>query len=207
LNSSDRVLQIGGGTGVFTLSLVQHSDEVHFTDLITYDDFAVVQDLLEKIEFTSDIYYSSTDAAHLSYKENSFDKVFAMDVLEHVPQEEKAIREISRVLKPNGKLIVSAPIEVGVPLLIRETYRQISEYTDDIDEKRRNTESINELIRGVVKRPSISDPASHRGYDYRQTRKYMRSEFESVSTNFCPVNSLKTLNLTAIITAENPRRL
>lgn len=39
----------------------------------------------------------------------SFDTVLSAEVLEHVPDPEKALREIIRVLKPGGKLVMSIP--------------------------------------------------------------------------------------------------
>lgn len=48
IGSSDRVLQIGGGTGVFSLSLAEYANNVHFTDVKQYVDFDAVQQLLRK---------------------------------------------------------------------------------------------------------------------------------------------------------------
>ena len=39
----------------------------------------------------------------------SFDAVFMMEVLEHVPEPQQALSEIRRVLKPGGRLILSVP--------------------------------------------------------------------------------------------------
>ncbi|MBI3255355.1 MAG: methyltransferase domain-containing protein [Candidatus Andersenbacteria bacterium] len=39
----------------------------------------------------------------------SFDTVLSAEVLEHVPDPEKALREMYRVLKPGGKLVMSIP--------------------------------------------------------------------------------------------------
>jgi ubiquinone/menaquinone biosynthesis C-methylase UbiE len=47
------------------------------------------------------------DATHLDFPDNSFDCVFCTEVLEHVPEVEKAAREISRVAKSH--------VVVGVP--------------------------------------------------------------------------------------------
>lgn len=55
-----------------------------------------------------------------------------------MPDERTAISEISRVTAEGGTVVVSAPVEVGPPILIREGYRFI-------DRKRRLTESPSEL--------------------------------------------------------------
>jgi ubiquinone/menaquinone biosynthesis C-methylase UbiE len=48
---------------------------------------------------------------HLPFEDNYFDVVFALSTLEHISDIDIAIREIKRVLKPNGSIIVSSPTE------------------------------------------------------------------------------------------------
>lgn len=49
------------------------------------------------------------DACHLPYHNNSFDIVVSFDVFEHISNDSKAISEIYRVLKDQGKLIFTVP--------------------------------------------------------------------------------------------------
>jgi SAM-dependent methyltransferase len=49
------------------------------------------------------------DATNLPFEDESFDLVTMLDVLEHVEQDEAAVREIHRVLKPGGAFILSVP--------------------------------------------------------------------------------------------------
>lgn len=46
---------------------------------------------------------------HLAYLSESFDIVTALDVLEHVDEDLKAMSEIHRVLRPGGMLLVTVP--------------------------------------------------------------------------------------------------
>ena len=48
------------------------------------------------------------DAMNLPFKDNSFDSCIFTRTLEHIPNREKAFEEISRVVKPEGDLIIMA---------------------------------------------------------------------------------------------------
>ena len=49
------------------------------------------------------------DAHALPYKDESFDYVLAIEVFEHLRKPSQAAAEIHRVLKPNGKAVVTIP--------------------------------------------------------------------------------------------------
>lgn len=49
------------------------------------------------------------DALNLPFKDASFDKIICSEVLEHLPNDQQAMREIVRVLKESGTLAVSVP--------------------------------------------------------------------------------------------------
>lgn len=51
------------------------------------------------------------DLTALPEKDNSFDLVLCSHVLEHIPNDKKALEEIYRVLKPNGKAILLVPLD------------------------------------------------------------------------------------------------
>jgi SAM-dependent methyltransferase len=49
------------------------------------------------------------DAHHLPFMGNLFEKVYFYDVIEHVENPSQCLREIRRVLKPNGTVEISTP--------------------------------------------------------------------------------------------------
>jgi SAM-dependent methyltransferase len=49
------------------------------------------------------------DATAMPFADESFDRVIAAEVLEHVPSDQRAMREIARVLRPGGLLAVTVP--------------------------------------------------------------------------------------------------
>lgn len=55
-----------------------------------------------------------SDAASIPVENGSFDVVICTEVLEHVPEPIKVIQEISRILRPGGRLILTAPLGSGI---------------------------------------------------------------------------------------------
>lgn len=49
------------------------------------------------------------DARNLPFKRSSFDQIFCLDVLEHIKDDYTVAKEISRVLKINGALVITTP--------------------------------------------------------------------------------------------------
>lgn len=58
---------------------------------------------------SSDYQVMQADINALPFDDASFDCVICSEVLEHIPEHEKALSELVRVLKPSGSLVVSVP--------------------------------------------------------------------------------------------------
>ncbi len=51
----------------------------------------------------------SGDGVHMPFCDNAFDLVIAAEVLEHIPDDQRVMRELSRVLRPGGLMAVTVP--------------------------------------------------------------------------------------------------
>jgi len=58
---------------------------------------------------SADYQVMQADINALPFDDASFDCVICSEVLEHIPEHEKALSELVRVLKPSGSLVVSVP--------------------------------------------------------------------------------------------------
>lgn len=58
---------------------------------------------------------AKADGCYLPFADNSFDFMVQFHVLEHIPDDAAAIREMSRVMKPGGIAIVQVPYRATVP--------------------------------------------------------------------------------------------
>lgn len=93
------ILDIGCGVGVLA-----HLLEVNGNYVSACDNSEEMVDEARNRHFN--INYSIKDAENLNYKENSFDYVTAIGLFEYLENDEKALKEIHRVLKPNGYVII-----------------------------------------------------------------------------------------------------
>ena len=58
---------------------------------------------------SDDLVVTLADINNLPFEAEYFDCVICSEVLEHIPEHEKALKELVRVLKPQGQLVVSVP--------------------------------------------------------------------------------------------------
>jgi phosphatidylethanolamine/phosphatidyl-N-methylethanolamine N-methyltransferase len=107
-----KVLEVGAGTGIH-LSFVRHTfDEYWMTDVnIPFLERALASDVRRT---RGKVCVDRQDAAALTYPENTFDRLIATHILEHLPQPHDALREWVRVVKPGGCLSLVLPCDPGV---------------------------------------------------------------------------------------------
>ena len=55
-----------------------------------------------------------SDATAIPVPDRSLDAVLCTEMLEHVPEPVKVINEFARILRPNGKLMLTAPLGSGI---------------------------------------------------------------------------------------------
>ncbi|PWU20098.1 MAG: SAM-dependent methyltransferase [Bdellovibrio sp.] len=100
----DRILEVGVGTG---LSLEMYPSSVSVVgidisnDMLSYARRRIKEETLPQVEALIQM-----DAQNMSFPDNSFDKVIAMYVASVVPDPTQLVREMKRVCKPEGTLIV-----------------------------------------------------------------------------------------------------
>jgi|GEM_PF-1845243 ubiquinone/menaquinone biosynthesis C-methylase UbiE len=99
LKPKSRVIDIGAGEGNLALELLNHVD-VHF-ELCDID-----RKKLSSIPLNPSISVNVTDAKELDFPDESFDTAFCINALHHFESPDLSIKEIIRVLKKNGRLLI-----------------------------------------------------------------------------------------------------
>jgi SAM-dependent methyltransferase len=95
-----RILDAGCGTGATMLAL-EPLGEVWGCDLS--------EDALAMSRERGAQHLRCCDVTALQFADASFDVVVTADVLEHVPDDERAVKEMARVLRPGGVLVATVP--------------------------------------------------------------------------------------------------
>jgi predicted SAM-dependent methyltransferase len=83
------------------------------------------------VDLNSPLAMVRMDITEIKYKDNSFDVLICNHVLEHIPDDRKAMSELYRVLKPAGWAILQVPIS----LLLNKTYEDSTVTTPEEREK------------------------------------------------------------------------
>ena len=98
------ILEIGAGTGIIALEIASSAESIVAIDTSKgMLESAKQKQLKEKI---TNIYFELGDAYNLSCNENSMDTVICMNVMHLLPQPEKVVSEIKRVVINDGKIIL-----------------------------------------------------------------------------------------------------
>jgi len=103
---SKEVLEIATGPGLLAKHVAHAAKKMIATD---YSDGMIKE--AKKGECPQNLTFEVADATALPYEDNSFDAVIIANALHVMPEPEKALREIDRVLKPDGILIAPNFVE------------------------------------------------------------------------------------------------
>lgn len=107
-----RVLEIGAGTGKH-LQYIRHTfDEYILTDMDPKTLEVARKNLGET--YAGKVGFETQTGNRLAYADNTFDRVVASHVLEHINEPHLAVKEWRRVLKPGGVLSILIPTDPGM---------------------------------------------------------------------------------------------
>lgn len=112
-----RVIDIGCGTGVSTALLAEQGMKPCGLDLS--------HPFLRIAHENIDSSFLQGDATRLPFAENSVDSIGLNAVIEHVPHVEHLLSELTRVIKPQGHLIIFSPNLLSPFTPIKQVIRRI----------------------------------------------------------------------------------
>lgn len=103
-----RVLEVGPGTGYYALEVAEWVQPGGRLDI-----FDLQQEMLdhtlsraEERGIGANIVAMQGDARALPYEDDAFDAAYLVTVLGEIPDQEAALRELARVVRPGGRVVV-----------------------------------------------------------------------------------------------------
>ena len=102
--------EVGCGTGAVTKGIAP------FVGPLTVSDYS--EKLSRETGERLGAAWSRQDACAITYPDASFDLVYSSECIEHTPDPRQALREMARVTRPGGTLIVTSPNKLWYPVLL-----------------------------------------------------------------------------------------
>ena len=96
-----RILDLGAGAGGVAIALASEPRyRVAAVDVVMNPDL---------VELQGDIQYAVASADTLPFKDGSFDAVLCLETIEHLPKPKAAAKEMMRVLRSGGLVMITTP--------------------------------------------------------------------------------------------------
>ena len=104
----ERILEIGPGTGYYTVPVAERLQPSGVLDVLdvrqSYLDHTIAR---ARREGLTNIVATLGDGGSLPFPDASFDAAFLVSTLGEIPDPEAALRELRRVVKPNGRVVIA----------------------------------------------------------------------------------------------------
>lgn len=113
-----KILDLGCNIGNYSHVLAKRDAQARIIGVDYADDLIeIAGDLYKDIPNVS---FRLMEAAHLQFDDNEFDSAILLEVIEHLYDPISALKEIYRVLKPQGELILSTNNVFYIRFLLRQ---------------------------------------------------------------------------------------
>ncbi len=111
LRNNDKVLNIWSRTGSAIPFLKNKNKNIEL-----YNMEVSLQIIKRAEEKFPEEKFGLTDLSRINFPDNYFDHILSLETLEHCPEPPVFLRELNRLLKPGGKLVLSTPPASCEPL-------------------------------------------------------------------------------------------
>jgi SAM-dependent methyltransferase len=194
-----RVLDYGCGDGSF-LAMLLHSGVTPLKAVGAEIAPDLVEDCTRRLSATGIRFIAVSDLDQRP--SGSFDVIFCMEVLEHVTDVDAILSRLECLLAPGGQLIISVPVETGVPLVVKQIARRIAGWRGIGDypgtESYRPAEWLPSLLAGSrqhISRKLHSNPDGsafhdHKGFNWMALRERVQTRFALRRVLSSPFTSL-----------------
>lgn len=167
------VLDVGCQDLYFDSNIIPYQKSLVGCDLGWDNAFHYANNNIKKHAWNN-VYLIKCIGEYLPVQKNLFNLVLCCETLEHVTDENAVVKEINRVSSDDSIVVISAPIEFGILLLVKEFFRWMKNKRKDYSLKELFYASI------ICNLNKIENKKQHKGYDYRNTIKILSPKFKLI---------------------------
>ncbi len=103
----ERILEVGPGTGYYTLEVAELVKPDGRVDILDLQQEMLEHTMRSAAERGLDnVTPTQAEATAMPYEDGTYDAAFLVTVLGEIPDQDAALRELARVLRPGGRLVV-----------------------------------------------------------------------------------------------------
>ena len=184
-----RTLDYGCGDGTF-LGLLAHGDVAPRVMVGAELYASMVDECRERFADHAALQFVLIDDLEQSAHRGRYDAIYCMEVLEHVVDSAPLLDQFERLLTPGGTLVISVPIETGLPVVVKQAVRRLAGWRGVGHYPGTTGYTPLELLRSVcagsrqhITRPVItrgdgSRSHDHKGFNWRVLRAQLEARFD-----------------------------
>jgi SAM-dependent methyltransferase len=186
-----RVLDYGCGDGTL-LAMLADGDGASSGRRYTGAEVkqSVVDDCRERFAQRRGLRFVRVDELEGVEHQQAYDLLVCMEVLEHILDVEAVLDRFQRLVAPRGRLLISVPVETGLPLLVKQAARRIAGWRGIGDYAWTSSYTLQEYAASIfpgsgqhIQRPVYQDPEGggfhdHKGFNWVWLRARLSERFE-----------------------------
>ena len=104
IEAEEVILDVGCGTGLF-FDLIAPKVKLLIGLDVSFEQLKIAY---KKMKRFNNVQLIRADAEHIPFRENIFDKVVAVTLLQNLTDPERFLREVIRINKPHGECVITA---------------------------------------------------------------------------------------------------
>jgi SAM-dependent methyltransferase len=192
------LLDYGCGDGTL-LAMLSEKSEPPSVAIGAEIDRSQVEDCRSRFRDYPHLTFLPIDDLYRSEHRHSYDVIVCTEVLEHVIDVDLLLDHFNELLRPEGHLVISVPVETGLPLVIKQTVRRVAGWRGLGDYPGTSSYTLPEFFAALTAGPrrQLNRPVhhhadgtgfhDHKGFNWMALKNALRHRFRIHNTFGSPL--------------------